>query len=272
MAFESLLLDARGNAYQGALDAIGGETLVDARVASATLSALNAEIVIDLNGKATASFDIRATAANLTLVFEATLDGVNYFTLPAWMQTQTLAATTTGEFFAPQLAITTTATALATVGVTGFRRVRVRVSAFTSGAVVVAARAQQAALIIYARPVPSTLWITAAAAANTLTTATLPAAGVGMYHYITSIEITRASSAAVAGTATLNHTATNLPSSPVWTVGNAIAAGGTEKDVKLEFGTSPLKSSVANTATTITAAAAGAGVIGRVNVSYYVGS
>ena len=37
MAFESLILDARGNPFHGVLDAIGGETVTDARVSSGTL-------------------------------------------------------------------------------------------------------------------------------------------------------------------------------------------------------------------------------------------
>lgn len=120
-------------------------------------------------------------------------------------------------------------------------------------------------------PAPATLHVTATAAANTAVTATLPAAGVGLFHYITSIEITRNATAAVAGSATLIHTSTNLPGDPAWSVGNAIAAGGTEKDVRYEP-CRPLKSSVANTATTIVAPAAGAACLTRINVSYYTGT
>ena len=120
------------------------------------------------------------------------------------------------------------------------------------------------------RPIPSILHVTATAAANTAATATLPAAGAGMFHYITHIDITRNATAALAGTATIIHTSTNLPGTPAWSVGNAMVAGGTEKDVVYEP-TTPLKSLTANTATTVVAAAAGAAVLGRVNVSYYIG-
>ena len=58
----SILYDARGNEFQGSLDTIGGQTITDARVAGATLGALNAEILMDLNGKATATFDTRTAA------------------------------------------------------------------------------------------------------------------------------------------------------------------------------------------------------------------
>lgn len=270
MAFQSLILDARGNPFQGSIDGIGGEVLTDARAAGALLAAANAELVMDLQGKAVALFDVRTAAANLTLVFEATLDGTNYFTLPAFANQQLLAAAITQEQYVPSVVIATSATGIYTVGVSGFRRVRCRVSAYTSGNVFVTGRSSVADQIIYARPIPANLHVTATAAANTNAVATLPAAGLGMFHYITSIQIVRNATAALAGTATLIHTSTNLPGNPAWSVGNAMAAGGTQVDVDYQP-SQPLKSAVANTATTITAVAGGAAVLGRVNVSYYVG-
>jgi hypothetical protein len=270
MALESLILDARGNPFQGQLDTIGGETFTDARVAGGTLAALNAELVMDLNGKAVARFDCRTAAASLTLVFEATVDGTNYFVLPAFAEQQLLAAAILQEQFVPSIVYGTTGSGVYVVGVGGFRRVRCRVSAYTSGNVTVTGRASSADKIIQVRNLPSNLHVTATAAANTAATATLPAAGVGMFHYITSIGIIRNATAALAGTATIIHTTTNLPGTPAWSVGNAMAAGGTQIDVTYNP-TTPLKSSVANTATTVTCAAAGAAVLGRVNVSYYVG-
>ena len=92
-----------------------------------------------------------------------------------------------------------------------------------------------------------------------------------MFHYITSIRIARNATAALAGSATIIHTTTNLPGSPAWSVGNAMAAGGTQIDLDAQFAF-PLKSSVANTATTIVVAAGGLAVLGRVNVGYYIGA
>jgi hypothetical protein len=270
VAFESLILDARGNPFQGSLDTIGGESVVDARVAGGTLGALNAELAMDLNGKAVARFDVRSAAAALTLVFEASVDGTNYFGLPALAEQQLLAAAITQETYVPSIIIATTASGTYVVGVSGFRRVRCRVSAYTSGTVTVVGRASTADQVIQTRNIPSNLHVTATAAANTAATATLPAAGAGMFHYITHINIVRNATAALAGTATIIHTSTNLPGNPAWSVGNAMAAGGTQEDVNYTP-TTPLKSSVANTATTVVAAAAGLAVLGRVNVSYYVG-
>ncbi len=114
----------------------------------------------------------------------------------------------------------------------------------------------------------STLAVTNTAAANTGVTLTLPAAGSGLFHYITHIHISRNATAALAGTATLVITTTNLPGSLAWSVGNAMVAGGTQNDVVLAL-TSPLKSSAANTATTIVAPAPGAAVLWRLNAFYY---
>ncbi len=271
MAFESLVLDARGNPYQGSIDAITNETITDARAATALLAALNAEVVIDVQGKAVVNFDVRTAAASLTYVFEGSVDGVNYMALPGYALFLLLAAVAVAEQYVSSVTVATTHSGIIQIGCSGFRRIRLRVSAYTSGNITVAARASIADNIINVRLLPSILGVTATAAANTAATASLPAAGVGMFHYITHIDITRNATAALAGTATLIHTTTNFPGAMAWSVGNAMLAGGTEKDVNFDP-TTPVKSLIANTATTIVAAAAGAAVLGRVNVTYYVGS
>jgi hypothetical protein len=266
----SQILDARGNPFQGSLDSITGETLTDARAATVTLSAVNAESLIDIQGKAIVRVDLRTAAAVLTVVFEATQDGTNYFALPAYAEQQLLAGIATQETFIASLTYATTGSGTYVVGVSGFRRMRVRVSAFTSGSITVGLRGSSADEIINVRQLPSNFHVTATAAANTAATATLPAV-TGLFHYITHINIVRNATAALAGTATIIHTSTNLPGSPAWSVGNAMAAGGTQEDVNYTP-TTPLKSIAAGTATTVVAAAGGAAVLGRVNVSYYLGA
>jgi len=264
------ILDARGNPFQGSIDSITGEVLTDARAATATLAALNAESLIDIQGKAVVRVDLRTAAGSLTVVAEATVDGTNYFALPLYAEQQLIAATITQETFVASVAPATTASGTYVVGVSGFRRMRIRVSAYTSGNIVVALRGSSADEIIYTRAVPSNLHVTATAAANTAATATLPAV-TGLFHYITNIHIMRNATAALVGTATIIHTTTNLPGSPAWSVGNAMVAGGTQLDVDYTP-TTPLKSSVAGTNTTVVAAAGGLAVLGRVNVSYYLGA
>lgn len=253
----SILYDARLNEFQGNLDQIIGQTVTDARTSSASLSALNAEGVLDLNGHATAMFYVQSIGT-ATLVFEGTVDGTNYLTL-------SVISVASGQFV-----ISTAAVGAFVAIVSGYRRIRCRCSAYTSGTAVVYARATVADEIITALPKASELVISGTAAANTGVTLTLPAAGAGLFHYITQINITRNATAALAGTATLVITTTNLPGTLAWSVGNAMAAGGTQIDVNQTFA-SPLKSSVANTATTIVMPAPGAAVLWRGNCHYYVG-
>ena len=113
-----------------------------------------------------------------------------------------------------------------------------------------------------------TLAVTATAAANTAVTLTIPAVA-GEVHFIKSIQITRVATAALAGTAALQITTTNL-GGLAWTVGNAMSAGGTQNDIVLTPSL-PLQSDAVNTASTIVCPAPGAAVIWSLNVTYYTG-
>lgn len=115
----------------------------------------------------------------------------------------------------------------------------------------------------------ATLHVTVTAAANTGATITLPAVA-GLFIYITSLQIQRNATAALAGTATLVITSTNLPGSPAWSVGNAMAAGGTQTDLQYEP-CLPLKASAAGVAVTVVMPIPGLAVLWRGNCSYYVG-
>jgi hypothetical protein len=267
------LYDVRGNELLvGLPDQVNGGVVTDGRTATNVLSALNAEVIMDLNGAAVAYFDVRSAAAVLTYLFEATLDGVNYFAVPAFAVNQALAATLTAEQYISSVTIATTHTGQYAVGVTGFRRVRLRVSAFTSGSITVAVRATGSDLIIYARPIPATLHVTATAAVNTGATATLPAAGTGLFHYITRVELVKLYSVVgVAAGAGVIITTTNLPGGPSFTTEQLASPAGTVARVITCDFQQPLKSAVANTATTFVAGAQ-LQTIWRWNVSYYVGS
>lgn len=115
---------------------------------------------------------------------------------------------------------------------------------------------------------PSTLVQVSNPAVNTGATITLPAAGTGLFHYITALRISRNATAALAGTAQLQITTTNLNGLTV-EVGNAMAAGGTQIDWSEAFGMNPLRSATANTATTIVLPAPGAAVRWGVLVLYF---
>lgn len=267
----SILYDPRGNPVNvGFPDSVTNETITDARPITAILGAVNAEVLVDLNGAATVTFDIRTAAGALTLVFEGTIDGVNYFGLPAFAQQQLLVAAIVQETYVSSIIIATTQSGFYTVGCTGLRRIRVRVSAYTSGNVTIALRASRADLIIFARQLPSNQVVTNTGAANASVTLTLPAPAAGLFHYITYLNITRTATAALAGTATLVITSTNLPGTWAHSVGNAMIAGGTQRDFDMAFN-NPLKSLVAATATTIVLPAPGLAVLWRITAHFYVG-
>lgn len=118
----------------------------------------------------------------------------------------------------------------------------------------------------------STLQVVVAGAPNAIATLTLPAPGPGLFHYITYLSIVRVATAALAGGAILTVTSTNLPGAPTWRTGNtmAIVAPATGFVILTDSAfPSPLKSSVANTATTIVAPAPGAAVSWHMRAQYF---
>jgi hypothetical protein len=151
--------------------------------------------------------------------------------------------------------------------------VRCRISTFTSGNAVVTGRASESNFSLYAKPYPSNLHVTATAAVNTGSTATLPAPGAGLFHYITRIELVKLYAVVgVAAGAGVIITSTNLPGAPAWTTEQLASAAGTvARVIDWEYTGNPLKSSVANTATTFVAGAQ-LQTIWRWNVSYYIGA
>ncbi len=120
------------------------------------------------------------------------------------------------------------------------------------------------------RQQPASLIVTNTAATGAAVTATLAAPGAGLFHYITRINILKYATAAVTGIATpVLVTSTNIPGPVAWTTPTAQAIGTVyETDVE---SSSSIKSTTANTATTIVAPVQ-TGVIWRITVYYYTGS
>lgn len=122
-------------------------------------------------------------------------------------------------------------------------------------------------------PYPATNNITVTGGANAIATATLPAAGAGLFHYITHLHIRRVATAALAGGALLTVTTTNL-GGRTWRTGNQASITVATYDWGLLLDAEyvhPLKSAVANTNTTIVGPAAGAAVSWQIVVDYYIG-
>lgn len=123
---------------------------------------------------------------------------------------------------------------------------------------------------IITRPAPNTLCVSVTGATAAAVTATLPAAGAGLFHYIDAIEIVMYSTAARTGNATpVVVTTTNFPSTVAYTFPTAGAVGTITSQVVTT--NRPIKSATANTNTTIVCPTTPS-VIWRVNVYYSVGA
>lgn len=99
---------------------------------------------------------------------------------------------------------------------------------------------------------------TATAAAGSSATATVPAAGVGLFNYITGIIVELTATAALTGTAPNIFTTTGLAGNPSFDLAGALAAGANDRMV-INF-TQPLRGSALNTAITIVSPAVTNGI------------
>jgi hypothetical protein len=252
------LFDVRGNPFRGALDAIVGETITDARSQTVSLAALNATTQIDLNGACSVLLDMRSAAFTGTVVFETTVDGTNWGVITGLNGVNPVASVVGAGVVLSQVDLS----------VTGSRSFRVRVSAYTSGTLTVAGRATFAEYSVIATPFPASLNVTATAVVNTAVTLTIPAAP-SFFHYITRIQIKRFFvTAGLAGTTPTLVTTTNIPGTPAFSFGTSGAIGSTIEEVVEPA--LPIKSTTLNTATTIVCPAS-TDSIWRVNVSYALG-
>lgn len=257
----ALLYDINGNPIRN-YDAVGNDTLIDTRPITLNLAAVNAEIAIDLQGESTLAIDTRGTFVG-TMLAEFTIDGTNYNTNPLPIHVQAT------ELYQPS--ITTVGQFLVDIP-KGTRRIRLRMSAYTSGTAIVALRATKAKYIVYSKTLPLTSINTTTAASGATATLTLPAPGLGMYHYIGRLVIERHTSALLtAGATPVIVTTTNLPGSLAFSIPADAAPQGQVYREVVEMGGQPLKSSAANTATTIVAPAV-TGIIWRLTAYYYNGA
>ena len=237
------------------------------------LAALNAELVHEINGDESCIVNVVGAAPVMTLEFTGSVDGVNYFPVPAYCITGvggTIPAAP-NPFVSDILAATNSLRVYA-IRVAQLRRVRVRASAYTSGTADVlirsdALRSQHPA--INDRPATSLLQ-SGTAAAGIGVTVSLPAVA-GLRHYIDFIRVTRSATAALVAAATpVVVTTTNLPGLPALTFGADAAGIGLDKYDELDFGGTGLAATTVGTATTVVCPAY-AGVIWRANVGYRLG-
>lgn len=248
----------------------------ESRRSQGVLAAVNAELIHDVDGDSSAVIFINGTATlNATYVLEGSPDGTNYFSLIAYPYAPGLVGGTLPQ---PGQPLVTEAVNAATVqrmlcaAVGGLRRIRIRLSAYTSGSAAVTVNSDQCESISpYVRDQKAaTLMVTATGAASAAVTATLPAVP-GLRHYIDGIQITRSATAALtAAAAPVLVTTTNIPGLPAFTFGSDAGGIGIDKTVEFDFGATGIAASAVNTATTVVCPVY-TGVIWRINVSYRLG-
>lgn len=246
-------------------DATGNIVLVrDDYTATGNLGGLNAEVVLDCRGSSQVLIDLRTAAGVLTANLDGSIDGVNFFPIPGYRP----------DTMAPivSLAVSTALAAALLVPCAGYQRVRVRVNPYTSGNLVVVARASVAALPSFGAQLPSypsTLHVTATAAAGVAATLSLPAPGAGLRQYLTNLRMERFQALlGVAAATPVLVTTTNIIGSPVFSFSQRAAEQGFLEASEYRF-VSPVQSAVQNSVLTIVAPAQ-AQTLWRLSAHYYV--
>lgn len=228
---------------------------------SGTLGALNAEVIVNADGAATFSLDMRGTAV-LTVEVSGTVDGTNWTLIPA---------RALGLAGVPYLAaIVYPAGGGVWTGVCGpYRKVRARVTAYTSGSVVATLNASTAVLDQSLQGMVTSGIGTITAASGAIATLTLASPGAGLRHYLTYLSVNRYAAAVLTASATpVIATTTNLPGTLAFTIPADAAALGTIDRWREDFAY-PIASNALATATTIVCPAT-TGVIWRVTAGFYV--
>lgn len=249
----------------------------EGRTASGPLAAVNAEVVLDINGDESATIQIDGGGGtfNATYVIEGSIDGTIYQSLLAYPMPLFCAGGTIPLAGQPLISEAVNAASIKRticVAVGQLKKVRVRLSAWTAGTAAVVINSDTAqSLSPYVRDQRSaTLMVTATAAVGVAVTATLPAVA-GLRHYIDFIRVVRSATAALTAAATpVVVTTTNIPGSPALTFGSDAAGIGIDKIDELDFGGQGIAATAINTATTVVCPAY-TGVIWRVNVAYRLG-
>lgn len=227
---------------------------------SGTLGSLNAEVVTVCEGSASVTLDLRGTF-NMTVEVSGTLDGANWMPIP--MRQLNVAGV---SYVA---AITGTVAGVWIGSCSGFRQLRARVTAYTSGSATTVLMSNISPVDQSLSGMVTTGIGTNTGAAGAAVTLTLASPGTGLRHYITYISINRIASALLTAAATpVLVTTTNLPGTLVFSLPADAAAQGTSFIIREDFAL-PLAAAAQATATTIVCPVT-TGVIWRVTAGFYV--
>lgn len=227
---------------------------------SGTLGSLNAELVTPCDGCASISLDLRGTFSG-TFEVAGTVDGTNWTLIPV------VPLNVASTLYVA--AVAGTAAGIWVGSCFGFRQVRVRCTAYTSGAATATLSASLAAIDPLLLGVRTTSVVTAVGAAAAAVTLTLPAPGAGLRQNLTYLSINRfASVLLTAAAAPVTVTTTNLPGTLAFSFPAEAALLGSLDRWREDFAY-PIAASAQNTAVTIVCPAT-TGVLWRVTAGYFV--
>jgi len=223
------------------------------------LGSVNAEVIIASDGCASVMVDLRGTFSG-TFEVAGTVDGTNWVPIP--VRGVNIAA------IGYVAAITGTAAGVWIGGYLGYRQVRIRCTAYTSGSATTFLSVSNAPDDAPQTKTTTTI-VTAVGAAAAAVTLTLAAPGAGLRQYLTYLSINRFATALLtAAAAPVTVTTTNLPGSLAFSFPADAAAQGSlfvwREDLAF-----PLAASAQNTAVTVVAPVTTA-VIWRVTAGYFI--
>lgn len=224
------------------------------------LGAINAEVVIESDGCSSVAMDLRGTF-NMTVEVSGTVDGTNWNPIPV------KPVNAASKLYVA--AVTGAVAGLWVGSCAGYRKVRARATAYTSGLAVCFLSANTAPLDQSLDGLITSSTLTATGVAAAAVTLTLPAPGVGLRHYLTYLSVNRYAAAALTASATpVIVTTTNLPGTLVFTFpADALTLG--QMDRWREDFAYAIAATAQNAATTVVCPAT-TGVIWRVTAGWYV--
>lgn len=225
-----------------------------------TIGSLNAVVITDCDSSSAVTLDLRGTF-NLTIEVAGTVDGVNWTLIP--MKTINQAS----KLYVASVAGSVPGTWIGSCS--GFRQVRARCTAFTSGSATTFLAASAVAVDQSLDGQVTSNIVTTVGTAGSATTLTLATPGAGLRHYITYLSIDRFATALLTASATpVSVTTTNLPGSLAFTfAADALAQGAIDR--WRENIAYPIAASAQGTATTIVCPSV-TGVIWRITAGLYV--
>jgi hypothetical protein len=242
---------------------LGSPTLLHPRetqFVTGNLGAANAEIIADCDGSGAVSLDLRGTF-NMTIEVAGTVDGTNWTLIPV------RPVNAAAKIYVA--AVTGTAAGIWIGSCAGYRKVRARVTAYTSGAAAATLAANVGLLDQSTDGAITPLLVTAVGASGAAVTLSIPTPGAGLRQYLTYLSVNRFAAALLtAAAAPVTVTTTNLPGALAFSfAADALAQG--QIDRWREDFAFPMAASAQATATTIVCPAT-TGVIWRVTAGYYV--